>query len=132
VKTVRNYGMKLSRANGKSAVLGYCFGGGQAFLMTAEPGVNAGVVFYGGPPPAEVMGKIAAPVIGFYGEDDARLTASVEPTVAAMKKLGKSYEPHIYRNATHAFLQFQDLAENFAATADAWPRAIAFLKEHTR
>jgi carboxymethylenebutenolidase len=130
VKAVRNYGMKLPRANGKSSVIGYCSGGGQAFLMAAEPGVNAGVVYYGGAPSAEVMSKVTAPVIGFYGEDDARLTASVEPTAAAMKKLGKVYEPHIYRDTTHGFLTFQDLGDNFQSTADSWGKAIAFLKRH--
>jgi carboxymethylenebutenolidase len=131
VKAVRSYGLKLPRANGKSAALGFCSGGGQAFLMAAE-GVNAAVVYYGGPPRPEVMAKISAPVIGFYGAEDARLTASVEPTVAAMKKLGKVYEPHIYPHTTHGFVTFQDLGENFASTADSWPKAIAFLKEHTR
>ncbi len=43
-----------------------------------------------------------------------------------MKKLGKSYEPHIYSHATHIFLEVQDLGGNPAAVADAWPRAIGF------
>jgi carboxymethylenebutenolidase len=130
VKAVRNYGMKLSRANGKSSVIGYCSGGGQAFLMAAEPGVNAGVVYYGGAPPADVLAKVTAPVIGFYGEEDARLTASVEQTAATMKKLGKTYEPHIYPHTTHGFLTFQDLGNNFQSTSDSWTKAVAFLKKH--
>jgi carboxymethylenebutenolidase len=123
--------MKLPRATGKSAAIGFCSGGGQAFLMAAEPGVHASVVYYGGAQPADVMAKITAPVIGFYGEDDIRLTATVEPTIAAMKKLGKSYEPYIYSHTTHGFLTFQNLAGNFQASADSWTRAIAFLKRHT-
>jgi dienelactone hydrolase len=47
-----------------------------------------------------------------------------------MKKMGKYYEPHIYKGATHAFVQYQNLGENTAATKDSWPRTIAFLKEH--
>jgi carboxymethylenebutenolidase len=119
------------RANGKGAIHGFCLGGGLSFQMAAE-GVNAAVVYYGGPPRPETMEKITAPVIGFYGGDDARLTSSVEPARAAMAKLGKSYEPRIYRHATHAFLEFQDLSDNFIATKDAWPRAVAFLKAHTK
>jgi carboxymethylenebutenolidase len=131
VKAVRNYGLKLSRANGQSAALGFCSGGGQAFLMAAA-GINAAVVYYGGAPRADVMAKITAPVIGFYGAEDARLTATVEPTVVAMKKLGKVYEPHIYPHTTHGFVTFQDLGENFAATADSWRKAIGFLRQHTK
>ena len=78
------------------------------------------------------MDKINAPVIGFYGENDARITATVAPTVAEMKKQGKVYESRIYPATTHAFLQFQDLGENTKATEDAWPKAIAFLRQHTK
>ena len=78
------------------------------------------------------MAKIKAPVLGLYGEIDARITETIQPTVAMMKKLGKMYDPHIYKNSTHAFLEYQNLGGNAEATADAWPRNIAFLKENTR
>jgi carboxymethylenebutenolidase len=78
------------------------------------------------------MAKIKAPILGLYGQIDARIVETVEPTAAAMKKLGKTYEPHIYKDATHAFLENQNLGANGEATADAWPRAIAFLREHTK
>ncbi len=74
------YGMNLPRANGRSASIGFCNGGGWAFRFAADvPELNAAVVFYGGPPDETIMAKIKAPVIGFYGEDDARLTATVDP-----------------------------------------------------
>lgn len=77
------------------------------------------------------MAKLKAPVLAFYGEDDARVTAAAEPTAANMKALGKSFEYHIYPHTTHGFLEFQDLAGNPAATSDSWMRTIAFLKNHT-
>lgn len=39
------------------------------------------------------MEKILSPVIGFYGENDVRVTAAVEPTAAKMRTMGKMYEP---------------------------------------
>jgi carboxymethylenebutenolidase len=78
------------------------------------------------------MAKIAAPVIAFYGRIDARIVATVEPTREAMGKLGKPFEPHVYENATHAFLYMQGLGENDKATGDAWPRTMAFLKQHLK
>jgi carboxymethylenebutenolidase len=131
IKAAREYGLELPRANGKSATLGFCGGGGNSFRSAVEiPDLNAAVVFYGPPPDAADLAKIKAPVIGFYGQNDARITATVEPTAAEMKKLGKSYEPHVYPATTHAFLQFQDLGDNGKTTADAWPRAIAFLRKN--
>ena len=132
-KAAREYALKLPQANGKSASIGFCAGGGNSFAFAGEvPDLNAAVVFYGAGPNEATMAKINAPVLGLYGQIDARIVETVEPTVAAMKKLGKTYERHIYKDATHAFLEYQNLGANGEATADAWPRAITFLKEHTK
>jgi carboxymethylenebutenolidase len=132
-KAARDYGLKLPRSNGKSASVGFCMGGGNSFRFAGEvPDLNAAVVYYGATPNKEIMAKIKAPVLAFYGDDDARVTAANEPTIAAMKELGKSFESHVYPHATHGFLEYQDLAGNPFATSDSWSRTIAFLKEHTK
>lgn len=130
-KAAWEWAMRLPRASGKSASLGFCAGGVASFSFAGEvPELNAAVVFYGGPPPEQIMAKINAPVLGLYGDNDPRVTSTIEPTKAAMKKLGKRYEPHIYTNATHAFVNFQHIGANFEALQDAWPRAMAFLKQN--
>jgi carboxymethylenebutenolidase len=132
-KAARDYALKLPQANGKSASIGFCAGGGNSFAFAGEvPDLNAAVVFYGVAPNEATMAKINAPVLGLYGQIDARIVETVEPTAAAMKKLAKTYEPHIYKDATHAFLEYQNLGANGEATAAAWPRAMTFLKEHTK
>jgi carboxymethylenebutenolidase len=128
-----DYGIKLPRASGKVATVGFCAGGTYSFRFAGEvPEIDAAVVFYGTQPSAEIMSRVKAPVLGFYGEDDARVTSTVQSTASAMKQLGKSYEPHIYPHATHGFLEFQDLAGNPAATSDSWARTIAFLNQHLK
>jgi carboxymethylenebutenolidase len=132
LKAAYEYGMKLPRASGKSAAIGFCMGGGYSFRFAGEvPEVNGAVVFYGGPPSEQIMAKIKVPVLGFFGEDDARVTAAVAPATAQMQKLGKTFETHIYPHATHGFLEFQDLAGNPQATSDSWAKTIAYLKERT-
>jgi carboxymethylenebutenolidase len=91
--------------------------------------MNGAVVFYGGPPEDAAVKRINSPVIGFYGENDVRVTAAVEPTVTKMRSLGKIYEPHIYPKTTHSFVLFQEVGGNPEAVRDAWPRAVAFLKK---
>ena len=130
-RVAREYALKLPQANGKSGSIGFCAGGGNSFRFAAEvPEHHASVVYYGGTPPEEEMAKIKAPVLAFYGENDARVTAAVEPTKAAMARLGKQYEPHIYPKTTHSFVMFQDIGGNNAAIADAWPRTIEFFRKH--
>ena len=98
------------------------------------PNLVVSVIFYGGPPSEEEMARIKVPGLGFYGENDARVTATVEPTKTAMSKLGKQYQAHVYHKATHSFVLFQEIGNNpiavAVAVADAWPRTIEFFRTH--
>lgn len=129
-KAARQWALKLPRASGKTASIGFCMGGGHSFRFAGEvPELNAAAVFYGTPPDEPTMAKINAPVLAFYGENDARVTATVAPATAAMKKLGKMYEPHVYPKATHSFALFQEAGGNPAAINDAWPRVIELFRK---
>jgi carboxymethylenebutenolidase len=130
-KAARSWALTLPRANGKTGSVGFCAGGSNSFRFAAEvPELNAAVVFYGGGPAENLLTKINAPVLGFYGENDARVTATVPITTESMKRLGKSYEAHVYPKVTHSFVYFQDLSVNREAVADAWPRTVAFFRKH--
>lgn len=130
LNAVRDYALKLPAASGKIATVGFCWGGGQSFAYAAaQPELNAAVVYYGTPPVADAMAKIKAPVQGLYGGNDARVTGTVEPTTAEMKKLDKPYTPHLFDGAGHGFLRAQNGA-NLKAAEQAWPETIALLREH--
>ena len=135
LNAVRDYAVKLPAANGKSATIGFCWGGARSFAYAAaQPGLNAAVVYYGTSPEAADLAKIKVPVLGLYGADDARVNATVGPAEAEMKKLGKSYEPNTYEGAGHGFLRQQDGREgaNLKATQKAWPRTVAFLRQNLK
>ena len=135
LNAVRDYALKIPAANGKFATLGFCWGGGQSFAYAAaQPDLDAAVVFYGTSPEAAALARIKTPVLGHYGGDDARVNATIPPAEAEMKKLGKSYEPHIYEGAGHGFLRAQEDREgaNLKATQQAWPRTLAFLRQHLK
>jgi carboxymethylenebutenolidase len=99
-----DYGKHIPAANGKIAVVGFCWGGGKSFAFAAHrKDLSAAFVFYG-PGPADVS-TIVAPVYGFYGGNDARIGATVPDTTAAMKVAGKAYEPVTYDGAGHGFMR---------------------------
>ena len=136
------YGRKLPASNGKTGVIGFCWGGVRSFgYALAQPNLNAAVVYYGEVPgstaesaPEAEMAKIKAPVIGMYGGDDGRINNTLPPTEAAMQKLGKSYEKHIFEGAGHGFLGNQAGAggANLKAAEQAWPLTIAFFQKHLK
>ena len=130
IDAVAKYGMALPAALPKYGIVGFCWGGARSFHHAANaPSLGASVVYYGSPPTAEEMAAIKAPVLGLYGGSDARINATIPATDSTMKRLGKSYEYHIFDGAGHGFLRGQDGNEpNTAASKQAWPRTIAFFK----
>ena len=128
---VTDYVKKLPAASGKVAVGGFCWGGARTFsFATQRPDLSAAFVFYG-TGPQEVSG-IRAPVYGFYGENDARVNATIPASEEAMKAAGKKYEPVIYAGAGHGFMRSGEAPDandaNKKAREDAWKRWLAVLK----
>ncbi|MBK8098746.1 MAG: dienelactone hydrolase family protein [Planctomycetes bacterium] len=136
------HGKGLPAANGKTAVLGFCWGGSRSFgHALAQPKLAAAVVYYGDVPgatkdavPADKIARISAPVLGLYGGNDARINATLPPTIAAMLAAGKTYEFHTFEGAGHGFMSRQDGAEgaNLSAAQHAWPLTLTFLRRHLR
>ncbi len=128
LNAVRSYALALPAANGKSAAIGFCWGGASSFAYAAaQPALDAAVVYYGTTPPD--FSTVKASILGLYGGNDARVNATIEATTA---KLGQSYEPHVFDGAGHGFLRAQGEPANRKAAEQAWPKTLDFLREHTR
>jgi len=110
LNAVADYVAKLPAANGRIAVAGFCWGGGQSFrFATNRPSLAAAFVFYGpGPDSADAIAKINAPVYGFYAGNDARIGATLPKTQELMKAAGKSYDIVTYEGAGHGFMRAGD------------------------
>jgi carboxymethylenebutenolidase len=133
LNAVARYGASLPAATGKFATVGFCWGGAQSFFYaTAQPDLNAAVVYYGTSPDSALLEKIRAAVLGLYGEDDARVNVTVEPAVKKMQELGRSFVTHTYPGAGHGFLRAQEAREgaNLEAARKAWPATIEHLRKH--
>jgi carboxymethylenebutenolidase len=151
IGAAREWGLKQPNANGRSATVGFCFGGAQSFRAAInEPALNAAVVYYGqsptdappaarGTPPApfapsDSLANVKAAVLGLYGGlvEDAGIGRTIEPTAAKMKALGKTYDPHIFEGAAHGFLRAQtgNNGANMKATQAAWPLTVAWIKKY--
>ncbi|MGH9788729.1 MAG: dienelactone hydrolase family protein, partial [Candidatus Acidiferrales bacterium] len=128
LNAVADYVGKLPAANGKVAVAGFCWGGGQTFrFATNRANLAAAFVFYGtGPSDAAAVARIKPPVYGFYGGADARVNATIPTSEELMKAAGKSYEPVIYAGAGHGFMRSGEApdatAENKKAREEGWAR----------
>jgi carboxymethylenebutenolidase len=119
-------------SNGKVGAVGFCWGGGAVnTLAVNEPGLVAGVAYYGGQPKAEDVPKIRAALLLHYAGLDERINAGIPAYEAALKQAGKTYEIHTYEGANHAFNNDTNAARyDKNAAEQAWGRTVAFLKKH--
>ena len=145
------YAMSQPSAAPRYAVIGYCWGGSTVWAHAVNGGTtgySGGVAYYGLPymngavPNGDSLAKITKPVMLLSGSVDARIGTAMPAVDSAMKALGKSYLGINYQGAIHGFLRAQndpkaqrDEAEekaNLAATRDAWPRTIEFLRRNLK
>ncbi|MEO6323275.1 MAG: dienelactone hydrolase family protein, partial [Thermoanaerobaculia bacterium] len=118
----------------KYGVVGFCMGGALAQLAaTRDEKVGAAVSFYGGFKKVQIdWSQLAGPILLIYGELDSSVPPSqAQPLVESIRKLGKEAESIVYPGANHAF--FNDArpeVHNGSASADAWGRTLAHLREN--
>lgn len=112
-------------------VVGFCWGGGHAFMMaTRLPKLRAAAVFYGqNPNPLDLVKNIQADLFVAHGETDTGLTRHLPALEAALKQHGKSYELKVYPGAGHSF--HSDTSERSyrpEAARAAWERTLALFR----
>ena len=133
ITAAANYAMNLPSAVKRYGIVGYCWGGGVSFEHAVRsPSLAASVVYYGTSPDSTGLLSVKAPVLGLYGGNDARVNATIPRADSVLKKLGRTFEPHIYEGAGHGFLRQQSgqNGANLAATQRAWPATIAWFRRY--
>jgi carboxymethylenebutenolidase len=124
--------MNLPAAMKKYGIVGYCWGGSTSFAhaVRSPAGLAGAVVYYGASPDTVDLPRVKVPVLGLYAGDDQRVNATVPRTDTIMRRLGKSYEVHIFEGAGHGFLRQQEgrNGANQAASDKAWPLTVSFFR----
>lgn len=118
---------------GRTAVVGYCFGGTYSFaLAVSEPRLAGAVPFYGHANyTAAELADITCPVLAFYGEDDHPLTDGLPELIARMKEAKVDFKYTVFAGAGHAF--FNDTnpqTYRVESAAIAWQETLEFLAKH--
>ena len=118
--------------------VGFCFGGRNAWLATADGHGLAGAVgFYGStgerngaPGPTQRAAEFAAPILALQaGADQNILPEHNAAFDAALTAAGVEHELVVYDGAPHSFFdrRFEEYAD---ASGDAWERTLAFIERH--
>jgi carboxymethylenebutenolidase len=92
--------------------------------------LKAAVIFYGPPPPVDVVPNINAAVFAIYAGRDQRITGSAPTMEAAMHDANKIYEKMIYPDTDHAFHNDTGPRYNPQAAHDAWVHTLAWFGKY--
>jgi carboxymethylenebutenolidase len=134
IQAVGEWGTRLQGASAKYGIMGFCWGGSTVFAhAVASPAwLGAVVVYYGASPPPDRLATVRAPILGLYGEDDARVNQTVPPAEAALEAAGRTFEAHTFAGAGHGFTRSQEAREgaNLEAVKQAWPLTVAWFRTH--
>jgi carboxymethylenebutenolidase len=136
----------LPNCTGKVAIFGTCSGGRHAYLTACRaPGFAAVLDLWGGRvvmtaeelndkqpvAPIDYTADLACPILGLFGAEDRSPTPEqVARHEAELKRLGKSYEFHMYPNAGHGFFYYDRPAYRVEQAVDGWQKIWAFLEKH--
>jgi carboxymethylenebutenolidase len=133
LSAVAAWATSLPAALPRYGIVGFCWGGTVAFEHAAsDPSLGASVVYYGTSPAESTLVRVSAPILGLYGENDARVNVTIEPASTFLSGIGRTFDHEIYPGAGHGFLRAQDAQDgaNRAATVLAWPRTLDWFRRH--
>lgn len=110
--------------------LGWCFGGGWSLntAMLYPDDLDATVIYYGQVTADEdELRPVNTPILGIFGEADKGIPiSSVREFEAALGRLRKDFEIHVYPGADHAFANPTGNAYDREAAEDAWQKTLEF------
>ncbi len=140
------YLRSLLISNGKVGIFGTCSGGRHAYLAACRTtAFHALVDCWGGRvvmkddelspnqpvAPLSYTKDLACPILGLFGEEDQGPTPEqVARHEQELKRLGKSYEVHMYPGAGHGFFYYHRPAYRQEQAMDGWGKVWVFLEKN--
>jgi len=114
------------RNSGRTAVVGYCWGGSIAYLAACDLPLACAVAYYGTGIASSLEKKPRHPMQFHFGERDAHIPPSDVARIAAANP-----EAEVYTYpADHAFANEQRSSYDPASAALAYERTLSFLSRH--
>jgi len=122
---------KHPRCNGKTALMGYCFGGAFAVVGLAKLGCDAGGSYHGGGFEHQLdnLKSTTKPLQIHWGDKDFALTPELLEKVRAASAHNKNCEIFFYPGIEHGYTGPESLAWNEAARDLSWARTLPMMEK---
>jgi carboxymethylenebutenolidase len=145
IEAARAYAEGLDQADSeRTAIIGFCMGGGFALAFAVGRNLRAAAVNYG---PVRAKGKQdlegVCPVVASYGSLDRVMRNEPAKLERYLTELGVPHDVKTYEGVGHSFLSYDNVpgwmqripspmqvGYDETAAEDAWRRIFAFFMEH--
>jgi carboxymethylenebutenolidase len=116
----------------RSAAVGFCFGGGQVWNLvnSGDRRLVAAVPFYGPSPQTPNFARSRAAVLAIYGGLDARVNATRDRAIAALRRARLPYRVRTFPGAEHAFFNSTGPRYNPVAARQAYRELLRWFELH--
>ena len=83
--------------------------------------------------PIDMTANLSCPLLGLFGAEDRNPSPEdVKRTEEELKRLGKTYEFHMYQNAGHSFFSVDRPAYRQEAAVEGWKRVFEWFDRYLR
>jgi carboxymethylenebutenolidase len=116
--------------NGRAGIIGFCLGGGMAFMVAAASEPDVAVCYYGSAIPGNLdkAADVHCPVLFQFGDADVYITAEQRAAVEKAFEGRPHTEFHLHHGPNHAFDNHRAaMFHHPEAAAAAWKQTVAFL-----
>ena len=114
-------------------IIGFCLGGGIAYMVAAASDPAVAVCYYGSSIPGalDLAPLVTCPILFHFGEDDTYISTAQRRAVAHEFAGRRHVELHLHPHAGHAFDNHDSaMFSRPQAAAQAWEQTKAFLEYH--
>lgn len=121
-------------SNGKTAAVGFCWGGGWANRLAVHcMKLSCSVAYYGKQLNIKESAKVRVPLLLHYAGLDERINAGINDFITNLSENQKDFTMHFYSSVNHAFNNDTNAARyNKQAAQLSWKRTIDFLNENLK
>src|SRR5438105_2370347 len=122
---------QLPEVRGGAGILGFCLGGGVAYMVAAAADPDTCVSYYGSavPDALGMAGDVTCPVLFQFGDADQYLPVEKQQAVMRAFEGRPGAEFHVHEGAGHAFDNHNSaMFHHERAAREAWTQTADFLK----